>query len=70
MAIAGLSQGERGALRTEHPTGKRTEGLIRKFTEEVFSVPVFHPLKNTERPSKKRMPTIVNGGGLKSVRIM
>jgi hypothetical protein len=63
-----LSQGECGAVRTEHPTRKRTEGLIREFAEEVFSAPVLHALHNTKRLSKEGMPTIVNG--LKNIRIM
>jgi hypothetical protein len=62
--------GECGALRIEHPTGKRTEGLVRTFTDEMLSVPILHPFNNTERHSKKRMPTIVDGGGLENVRIM
>src|SRR5690348_5924062 len=65
-----LSPGERRALQTEHPAGKRTEGLVRTFTDEMFSVPIFHPLNHTERLTKKRMPTIVNGGDLQNVRIM
>jgi hypothetical protein len=36
----------------------------------MFSVPIFHPLNNTERSSKKRMPTIINSGGPQNVRIM
>jgi len=56
--------------RYAHPTGKRIEGLVRTFTDEMLSAPIFHPLNNTKRSSKKRMPTIVNGGGLKNVRIM
>ena len=65
-----LSQGECCALWIEHPTGKRTEGLVGAFTDEMLSVPILHPFDNTERGSKKRMPTIVNGGGLKNVGIM
>jgi hypothetical protein len=66
----GPSDGEQTALRTKHPPGKRTEVSVRTFTDEMFSVPVFHSLHNTERHSKKGMPTIVNSGCLKNVRII
>ena len=66
----GPSHGEQLALRTKHPPGERTEVSVRTFTDEMFSVPVFHSLHNTERSSKERMPTIVNSGYLKNVRIM
>jgi hypothetical protein len=66
----GLSHGEQATLRTKHPAGDRTEGPVRTFTDEMFSASIFHPLNNTERHSKKRMPTTVNGGGPQNVRIM
>jgi putative transposase len=48
-----LFQGECCALRIEHPTGNRTEGLVGAFTDAMLSMPILHPFNNTERGSKK-----------------
>ena len=61
----GCSHGEVSAFGIKHPTGKGTEGVILPFASEIFSVSLFPPPKNAERLSKERMPTVVNGGGLK-----
>ncbi len=66
----GPPYGEQTALRMKHPTGNRTEGPVRTFTDEMIPVAIFHSLHNTEKFSKQGMPAIANGGGLKKVGIM
>jgi hypothetical protein len=64
------TQREVDALRAKHPGWERTNGLVGQLAEDVFAMTILHAFDYAQRLPKKRMPAIVDGGGLRMMGIM
>jgi hypothetical protein len=58
------------ALRTQHPRGKRTEGVIRKLAEDLLSLAALDALVHTQGLAKERMPAVIDGHRFEMIGIM